>query len=243
METVQLAEVAAVLADPSRAAMCMALIDGRAWTVGELAKVADIAPSTASEHVTRLRAAGFVSGIRQGRHNYVRITDPRVAELIERMAEHARHRPPQSLRSSIRAKRLMLARTCYDHLAGALGVALRDGMIHTGLIDDHAGLTLTGNGKRVLAELGISIATGSGRPALRECLDWTERREHLAGAIPAALLRRSLDAGWLTRDPHRAIQIRNTAREPFALLGVDIGIVTAVKEMSQPRRPVFVGRG
>jgi DNA-binding transcriptional ArsR family regulator len=138
METLRLAEVAAVLAHPSRATMCLALIDGRAWTVGELAHAAEIAPSTATEHVHKLIDAGFVETVRQGRHHYVRIGEPRVAELIERMAEHAEHRQPRGLRSSLRADRLAMARTCYDHLAGRLGVALRDGMIGTGLIDTHS---------------------------------------------------------------------------------------------------------
>src|SRR2546428_6637349 len=98
METVALAEVAAVLADPSRAVMCLALLDGRAWTVSELAQAAKIRPSTASEHVTRLREAGFVSGARQGRHRYVRLADPRVAELIEHLAQHAEQRPVRGVR-------------------------------------------------------------------------------------------------------------------------------------------------
>jgi DNA-binding transcriptional ArsR family regulator len=141
METVRLADVAAVLADPSRATMCLALLDGRAWTVGELAATARVAPSTASEHVTRLLDAGFVTGTRQGRHRYVRLTDARVAELVERLAEHAEHTTPAGLRSSVRARRLAAARTCYDHLAGRLGVDLRDGMLRTGLLDTANGLT------------------------------------------------------------------------------------------------------
>lgn len=236
MQTVQLAEVAAVLADPSRATMCLALLDGRAWTVGELATAAAIAPSTASEHVRALADAGFVDGVRQGRHRYVRITDPRVAELIERLAEHAHHRPPQGLRANIRNQRLAFARTCYDHLAGTLGVALRDGLLRTGLIDDHAGLVLTDRGAERLHELGILAAPNppgsrsasrGGRPALRPCLDWTERREHLGGAVPAAILDHAVDAGWLRRDNHRAVTVQPAATEPFAALGVDIPALSA----------------
>jgi DNA-binding transcriptional ArsR family regulator len=219
METVALAEVAAVLADPSRAAMCLALLDGRAWTVGELARSAGIGPSTASEHVARLKEAGFVAGARQGRHSYVRISDPRVAELIEHLAQHAEHRPARGLRDSLRVRRLAFARTCYDHLAGALGVALRDGMLRTKLVDLEAGLTLTERGREVLDSLGVVIPTGGRRPLLRECLDWTERRDHFGGALPAALLTRALEAGWLTRQPHRAIRLQ--AAGPFARLGVE----------------------
>lgn len=219
METVGLAEVAAVLAEPSRATMCLALLDGRAWTVGELAKAAGIRPSTASEHVTRLRAAGFVSGARQGRHSYVRIADPRVAELIEQLAQHAEQRPAHGLKESLRVQRLAFARTCYDHLAGTLGVAIRDGMVRTGIVDVGAGLTLTGHGRAVLADLGVPVPARGRRPLLRECLDWTERRDHFGGALPAALLGHAVDAGWLGRGPHRAIRLLSGA--PFERLGVE----------------------
>jgi DNA-binding transcriptional ArsR family regulator len=225
MDTIGLADVAAVLADPSRATMCLALLDGRAWTVGELAKAADVAPSTGTEHVHRLTEAGFVATLRQGRHRYVRIEDERVAELIERLAEHADHHPPRGLRASIRASKLALARTCYDHLAGKLGVALRAGMIDAGLVDVAHGLNLTENGTKTLAALGIEPAPASRRPLLKECLDWTERREHLSGSLPAALLHRAVDAGWLRLTGNRAVAIDDSAREPLAQLGVDIDAV------------------
>lgn len=222
METIALAEVAAVLADPSRAAMCLSLLDGRAWTVGELARSAGVGASTASEHVARLRAAGFVTGVKQGRHNYVRLAGPRVAELIEHLAQHAEHRAPSGLRSSLRAKKLEFARTCYDHLAGTVGVALRDGMLRAGLVDEASGLTLTEPGREVLGELGVEVASRGRRPLLRDCLDWTERREHLGGAVPAAVLARGVDAGWLIRDDHRAVKLTEAAAGPFSRLGVDL---------------------
>ncbi|GAB2958653.1 metalloregulator ArsR/SmtB family transcription factor [Amycolatopsis acidiphila] len=218
METVGLAEVAAVLAEPSRAAMCLALLDGRAWTVGELAKAAGVRPSTASEHVARLRETGFVSGAKQGRHNYVRIADPRVADLIEHLAQHAEHRPARGLKESLRVQRLAFARTCYDHLAGTLGVAIRDGMVRTGIVDVAAGLTLTGHGREVLVDLGVAVPSHGRRPLLRDCLDWTERRDHFGGALPAALLEHAVGAGWLRREPRRAVRL--LAAEPFRGLGV-----------------------
>jgi DNA-binding transcriptional ArsR family regulator len=221
METVALAEVASVLADPSRAAMCLALLDGRAWTVGELARSAGIRPSTASEHVARLRQAGFVSGVRQGRHSYVRISDPRVAELIEHLAEHAAQRPVHGLRESVRVRRLSFARTCYDHLAGTLAVALRAGMLRAGLVDASAGLTLTGHGRAVLTTLGVTVPDAGRRPLLRDCLDWTERREHFGGALPAAILSHAVAAGWVSRQPHRAVQVHTF--EPFTRLGMAPG--------------------
>jgi DNA-binding transcriptional ArsR family regulator len=213
----KLAEVAAVLADDSRATMCLALIDGRAWTVGELARAARIAPSTASEHVRTLTDAGFVRTLKQGRHRYVRLEGTAVAELIERLAGHAGYEPPQGLRGSVRARRLADARTCYDHLAGRLGVALRDGMLADGIVDDRDGLVLTPRGRRTIAALGVDLPDGR-RPLIKDCLDWTERREHLAGALPAAILRRADAAGWVTRDGHRAITVNDTGW--LARLGV-----------------------
>ncbi|NKQ57191.1 winged helix-turn-helix transcriptional regulator [Amycolatopsis sp. K13G38] len=220
METVALADVAAVLAEPSRAKMCLALLDGRAWTIGELARAAGVGPSTASEHVTRLRESGFVTGARQGRHSYVRLADPRVAELIEHLAQHAEQRPATGLKASLRARRLAYARTCYDHLAGTVGVAIRDGMVRTGLVAVEAGLTLTARGHDVLTGLGVPVPAGGRRPLLRDCLDWTERREHFGGALPAALLAHAVEAGWVSREPDRAVRVHR--REPFARLGADL---------------------
>jgi DNA-binding transcriptional ArsR family regulator len=218
-----LADVAAVLADPSRATMCLALIDGRAWTVGELARAAGVAPSTASEHVGVLTAAGFVRTLKQGRHRYVRLGGPDIAELIERMAQFAGPEPPRSLRASVRARRLAAARTCYDHLAGRLGVAIRDGMLATGLLDDADGLHITRRGRTVLGELGVELnePARTRRPVVKDCLDWTERREHLSGAMPAALLDRALEKGWLVRDPSRAIRVNPGAAPALERLGVD----------------------
>ena len=203
--------------------MCMALIDGRAWTVSELAHAARIATSTASEHVRVLTEAGFVRSLKQGRHRYVRLSGPQIAEIVERLATLAGPETPRGLRQSVRARRLADARTCYDHLAGRLGVALRDGMLANGLIDDRNGLAVTERGWARLATLGID-AGKSRRPLLRDCLDWTERREHLAGALPAAILRRAQEAGWVSRDQHRAVTVHDTtwlqglgAQEPESL--------------------------
>nr|WP_308190324.1 helix-turn-helix domain-containing protein [Pseudonocardia sp. TRM90224] len=215
----RLAEVAAVLADRSRATMCVALLDGRAWTVSELAGVAQVAHSTASEHVQTLVAAGFVRALKQGRHRYVRLADSDIAELIERLASHAGPESPRGLRASVRDRRLAQARTCYDHLAGRLGVALRDGMIAQGLISERDGLVVTALGRNTLADLGIE-PVNSRRTLLRDCLDWTERRQHLAGALPAAILHRALTAGWLTRGGDRAITVHEEAWRPLERLGL-----------------------
>jgi hypothetical protein len=189
--------------------MCLALVDGRAWTIGELASAARIAPSTASEHVRVLADAGFVRTLKQGRHRYVRLVGAEVAALIEGLAHHGGHEPPRGLRASVRARRLADARTCYDHFAGRLGVAVRDGMLASGLLSVRDGLAVTPSGRAVLCELGVEIPVGR-RALLRDCLDWTERREHLAGALPAALLQRALAAGWVSRDRHRAVTVHDS---------------------------------
>ena len=220
MRTNPLAEVAAVFADPTRAAMCMALIDGRAWTVGELGRTAGVSPPTATEQVGKLADAGFVETVRQGRHRYVRLADARVAELIEQLTELADHPVPRpdSLRSSRRAERLAYARTCYDHIAGHLGVALRTGMLTAGLIDASSGLALTAKGHQVLDHLEIKLPGGR-RPLLKDCLDWTERREHLGGSLPAALLQHAVDHSWVERGPDRSIKLLDA--EAFSALGVE----------------------
>jgi DNA-binding transcriptional ArsR family regulator len=204
-----LAAWAALLADRTRAAFCLALLDGRAWTVSELARHAAVALSTASEHADRLVAGGLLTQHRQGRHRYLSLAGPEVAALIEAVAAAGapRPEPAKSLSSVHRQRNLAFARTCYDHLAGELGVALADAMTGAGLLSWDRGLTLTDRGAERLTGLGIEL-TGGRRPALRSCLDWTERRPHLGGAIGAALCRYAFEAGWIVRvGSGRAVQV------------------------------------
>jgi DNA-binding transcriptional ArsR family regulator len=207
-----LARWAGLLADRTRAGFCLALLDGRAWTAGELARHAGVAVSTTSEHLDRLVTGGLLTEHRQGRHRYVSLAGPEVAALIEAMTAASGPRPaspPAGLSAAHRRRNLALARTCYDHLAGALGVALADAMTTGGLIDRTGGLSLTGRGRDRLAQLDLDLdAAGSRRPLLRDCLDWTERRPHLAGVVGAALCRHAITAGWVTRiGTGRAVQI------------------------------------
>ena len=201
VEGPDLAALAALLADGTRANFCLALLDGRAWTATELARHAGVAASTATGHLNLLVGGGLLAQERQGRHRYVRLADPDTAELIEKLASMAPARadPPRSLLAVNRGRALARARTCYDHLAGALGVAVTEAMTGRGLLDWEHGLTLTGDGTRWLAELGIALPPATRRPPVRSCLDWTERRPHLAGAVGAALCRHTFDAGWITR--------------------------------------------
>jgi DNA-binding transcriptional ArsR family regulator len=193
-----IARYAAVLADRSRAAMCLALLDGRAWTASELAGHAGVAPSTASEHLSALVAAGVLTERRQGRHRYLQLAGPHVAEALEDLGAAVGERSrPGSLRAVRAEGHLANARTCYDHLAGAWGVAVFDGLVAAGLIDSSAGLAVTARGRRWFADVCGTPGTGARRPAVRACLDWTERRSHLGGRLGAGLLSAAHDRGWV----------------------------------------------
>ncbi|MEU8234059.1 helix-turn-helix domain-containing protein [Actinoplanes sp. NPDC048967] len=194
-----LAHLAALLADDTRAAFCLALLDGRAWTAGELAAHAGVAPATATGHLHKLVAAGLLSEQRQGRHRYVRLADPRVAHLIEDLAAHLPPAPvpARSLRAVTASAALSRGRTCYDHLAGALGVAVTDALERTGLLTRAAGFALTPAGLRWLE--GLPALRASRRPLVRGCLDWTERREHVAGTAGATVCAYLLGQGWVAR--------------------------------------------
>ncbi|MFJ2807983.1 helix-turn-helix domain-containing protein [Kitasatospora sp. NPDC087271] len=198
---VDLAAVARLLADGTRADFCLALLDGRAWTAMELARHAGVAASSATEHLNVLVRGGLLAEERHGRHRYLRMADPRVMALIESLAALApRHtHRPRSLSGSGRQRALARARLCYDHLAGELGLAVTDSMAGLGLLAWGADPSLTAEGAAWLHDLGIALPDASRRPLVRACLDWTERRPHLGGAVGAAICGHALAAGWLTR--------------------------------------------
>ncbi|WP_042429763.1 ArsR/SmtB family transcription factor [Streptacidiphilus anmyonensis] len=210
MSAQPLARLAGLLADPTRAAICLALLDGRAWTAGELAHHVGVVASTASEQLSRLVAGGLLVEERQGRHRYLRLAGPGTAALVEELAAFAAAQPgdaaatapaPRNLTESVRRSAEARARTCYDHLAGRLGVAVADSLLARGVVSDDAGLAVTRPGRAWLAGIGIDVDVdqpGRGRrPLVRSCLDWTERRPHLAGVLGAALRTHAMDAGWL----------------------------------------------
>ncbi|MFG2139487.1 helix-turn-helix domain-containing protein [Streptomyces sp. NPDC048650] len=224
----ELARLAGLLADRTRAVFCLALIDGRAWTAGELAAYAQVAPSTASEHLTRLTEGGLLVEHRQGRHRYVRLASPRVAELIESLTAHLDPptAPPRGLRAAGASAALARGRTCYDHLAGRLGVAITDAMTTRGLVDQSGGFALTDAGRGWLTDgLGIDPAAlrAGRRPQARGCLDWTERRPHLAGTAGARLCDRLLERRWVRRiGSGRAVRLTPDGAEALhELLGID----------------------
>lgn len=199
-----LAALAALLADRTRADICLALIDGRAWTAGELARHAKVAPSTATEHLNRLLDGGLLTERRQGRHRYVQLADSRVAELLEALVGYlgAPDAGQPTLRAVTTAATLARGRTCYDHLAGRLGVAITDALTEREFLDPTTDFALTPSGVALLTgPLAIDPAAlrTTRRPLARPCLDWTERRTHLGGAAGALLCRRLRELGWIQR--------------------------------------------
>ncbi|MCN9244760.1 winged helix-turn-helix domain-containing protein [Streptomyces sp. RY43-2] len=233
-----LAALAALIADETRATCLLALLDGRAWTAGELARYAGVAASTLSEHLGKLVAGGLLAEERQGRHRYVRLADARVAQLIEDMAAQlppdAEAERPRSLRESSAGSAMARGRTCYDHLAGRLGTTLTDALTAHGLLTSEATPEQAGAGSRfALTDAGLSWFEATGivldrkgrRPLARACLDWTERRPHLAGAAGSALCRHALDAGWCVPiGSERAVKITTAGERALSeLLGIEAG--------------------
>ena len=222
----QFAEVAALAGDPARAGMLHALMDGRALTATELARVAGVAPQTASSHLARMITAGLLAVEKQGRHRYHRLATPAVARMMESIMQVASDLTPtrRTLTVGPRDAALRAARTCYDHLAGRLGVALADAMVSGGQVElaGDAGV-VTDSGIALLGRIGIDIdglaptRGRNGRRVLcRPCLDWSERRPHLAGAVGAALCARALDKGWVRRiEGTRAVAVTRTGERVF----------------------------
>nr|BFD85712.1 winged helix-turn-helix domain-containing protein [Streptomyces sp. Xyl84] len=219
-----LAALAGLIADETRAACLLALLDGRAWTAGELARHAGVAASTLSEHLGKLVAGGLLAEERQGRHRYVRLADARVAQLIEDLAAQVAPaaRRPRTLREAGAGSAMARGRTCYDHLAGRLGIAVTDALTGRGLLRQDTGFALTDAGLDWFGAAGIALDRRGRRPLARACLDWTERRPHLAGIAGAALCRHALDNGWCVRiGSERAVKVTPAGEHALAeLLGI-----------------------
>ncbi|MXM63553.1 metalloregulator ArsR/SmtB family transcription factor [Streptomyces sp. HUCO-GS316] len=224
----ELARLARLIADETRAAVLLALLDGRAWTAGELARHAGVAASTLSEHLGKLVAGGLLTEERQGRHRYVRLAGPRVAQLVEDLAAQVAPEAvvrPRTLRESSAGSAMARGRTCYDHLAGRLGIALTDALTARGLLRQDTGFALTDAGLGWFDATGIPLDRTGRRPLARACLDRTERRPHLAGVAGAALCRHALDAGWCVRiGSERAVKVTAAGEGALSgLLGIEAG--------------------
>ena len=223
VSTTALAETASLVGEPARANMLMALMDGRALTAAELAHAASVTPQTASGHLARLAGAGLVSVEKQGRYRYHRLASPGVARMLEGIMAVAEVGP-----AALRVRRpvvtgprdtaMRAAHTCYDHLAGKLAVDLADAMVERGHIElSPDGGAVTPDGAVFLRSLGVDLGAaearaakhgGSGRVFCRPCLDWSERRPHVAGAVGAALCDCCFTLGWVRRiEGTRAVSV------------------------------------
>ncbi len=215
-DTTRLAATAALLGDPARANMLIALMDGRALTAKELAYAARVSPQTASGHLGKLTEARLLALQKQGRHHYYRLASPLVGQLVESVMAVTGPEDPQPRTTWRGGEALRTARTCYDHLAGRLGVALADALCDSG----HLALTadggeVTASGHAFLQDFGAEPMAGR-RVFCRPCLDWSERRPHIAGRLGAALACRCFELGWIARQRDtRAVMITPSGQVGF----------------------------
>jgi DNA-binding transcriptional ArsR family regulator len=218
------AEAAALMGDPARANILAALLDGRAWTAKELAGAAGVSAQTASGHLARLTAGRLLTVVAQGRHRYFRLASPSVAHAIEALMVLSgeatpRHRPKTRLSAELAA-----ARTCYDHLAGSLGVGIHDALVSRGtLVVAGDGYEASPAGREFFAAMGIDTdaVRSEHRCFARPCLDWSERRTHLAGALATAFARRCTELGWIERRPgSRAVRVTAAGERDMRRLGL-----------------------
>jgi len=225
-----ISSVAALISEPARGRILLALLDGRSLPSTELAKRAGITRQTASSHLAKLTEGGLLQVIPQGRHRYYRIANARVAELLESIARFAPRKEtcppePKSL--------IEIARTCYNHLAGSLGVKITKAIVGQGLLREVGrNYQLTKKGAQWFSDLGIDIngLRESGRVFARQCLDWSERRNHLAGALGSALAQHLFEVGWIEHvRESRAVRITELGRRELKrLLGVELRLNEAV---------------
>lgn len=208
-----IAPVAALIADPTRAAILTALLGGKALAAGELARLSGVSPATASAHLAKLLDGHLVDVVKQGRHRYYRLSGHEIAEVLEVLARISARPAVRSLRQSRQSRLLEEARTCYDHLAGRAGVTLLDRLREGGYLD---GVEPTQQGEDLLASLGVDVAgaRSARRRFAAECLDWTERRAHLGGALGAAITGVLLERGWYVRGKTpRAVTLTSEGRQ------------------------------
>ena len=222
--------VASLVGDPARANMLTALLSGRALTASELAQEAGITPQTASSHLAKLEAGGLVEPEKQGRHRYYRLTDPDVAGVLEGLAGLAARTGHMRVRTGPKDPALRRARICYDHLAGDLGVQMLESMKAQRLVrQKRHEIELTSEGGQFLErnlQISPNMLLHPRRPVCKACLDWSERRHHLAGTLGAALMTRFAELKWALRDPtpgSRVVNFSRNGERRFAALFGDGG--------------------
>ncbi len=214
-----IAEAAALIGDPARANMLSALMDGRAKTAAELAAIAGVGAATASAHLAKLTAGALVTVEKQGRRRYFRLAGPEVATAIEALSAVTSAGPRRIRRPGPRDAAMRRLRTCYDHLAGEIAVALSERLTRLGWLTEGAeAFEVAPAGVAPLTEFGLDLPAlrGGRRAFARRCLDWSERRAHLGGALGAALLTRFSGLGWIVREEGG----RTTALTPIGVEGL-----------------------
>ena len=211
-----IAMVASLVGDPARSNMLTALMSGRALTASELAQEAGITPQTASSHLAKLEAGGLIEPEKQGRHRYYRLTGPDVASVLEGLAGLAARAGHMRVRTGPKDPALRRARICYDHLAGDLGVQMLESMKKQRLVrQSKQEIELTGDGKRFMAralQIDADTLLHPRRPVCKACLDWSERRHHLAGTLGAAMMARFTELKWAARDSAPGSRVVNFSR-------------------------------
>ena len=222
-----LAAVAGLIANRARAAMLDRMLDGDGHPAGDLAREAGVAPSTASGHLSELAAGGLVTAQEVGRQRRYRLAGPRVAEVLEALASIAPELPSTSLHQVTLAEQLRAGRTCYDHLAGRLGVSVTEALVRRRALAEIDGrFELTQRGSLLLEGLGVDVpgARSKRRAFAPGCLDWTERRLHLAGSLGAAVTDRLLDVGWVVRRRgNRSVSVSTAGESELrARLGIQL---------------------
>jgi len=227
MNEVDISKVGALLADAARAAIIVALCEEHALPASELAERAGISVSTTSIHLAKLMEAGWVELEQYGRHHYYRLTSPQIAKLLEQAMSVAPTKSAlklESERTHHQHDDLRLARTCYDHLAGKLGVALTDALMQQDVLKViDKDFTLTGRGEVMLQDLGVDLAVAARqrRAFARRCLDWTERRDHLGGALGAAICSTWIEQGWVQRqEQNRALHLTSVGEVQLRNWGI-----------------------
>ena len=225
--TRDLVRIGKALSAPARVAMINVLFDGTEHAAGELAAAAAVSAATASEHLLTLADAGIVTGRSDGRYRYYQLANADIAHALEQLSDSYPAPAVTSLRLSREQQRVRVARTCYDHLAGQLGVALADRFVELGWVDQAMFLVTSRGARQLRDRLDVQAvaAPGSRRPVLRPCADWTERRPHLAGSVGVAIATAFLHRRWVARKPGS----RGLLITPQGRLGLaELGIVTSI---------------
>lgn len=244
-DVLKLASIASLIGDPARANMLFALMDGRAHTAKELAYYGRVTAQTASGHLAKLTEGGLLSVVKQGRHRYFRIADPKIAEMLETMMVLASE-PRKPKRTWRHGAQMRQARLCYDHFAGRLGVAIADSFHARGFVELHEeGGLITPDGEDFFRKSGLDVQSfkGSKRVPCRSCLDWSERRFHIAGTIGAIVANHCMEKGWVERGrDSRVLTVNQGSLTAFSdWIGCDLMVLLAAEDCATMATTIKAG--